>query len=238
MLMPASSATAAIATAVNRTTLRCGDPSKRLTGDARLSYKPVALENASLPVLIGLWRLRLDPELSANPHSRGQRAGGTRLDTQIVHSPRIRVIKPCNSPKSSTHKLGLGLSLVDSSVPLVERSRSSSTLTSFSSAVISSSFCMTGSSPAARRRSSVRETNPLVIAAVTTAISDKPPSIRNAAMTLPAVWLGTTSPYPTVVTVSTAHHIPIHTLGNVFGSTARSTTPNTTTAIAQKVAIR
>jgi hypothetical protein len=37
-----------------------------------------------------------------------------------------------------------------------------------------------------------------------------------------------------VVTVSIAHHIPSQTLWKVFGSTSRSTTPNTTTAIAQK----
>src|SRR5664279_5176990 len=34
----------------------------------------------------------------------------------------------------------------------------------------------------------------------------------------------------TVVTVSNAHHIPSQMLWNVFGSTSRSTTPNTTTA--------
>jgi hypothetical protein len=34
-------------------------------------------------------------------------------------------------------------------------------------------------------------------------------------MTRPTVSSGTTSPYPTVVTVSSAHHIPSHTVGKV-----------------------
>jgi hypothetical protein len=38
------------------------------------------------------------------------------------------------------------------------------------------------------------DTKPLVIAAVTTESSDSPPSMRNPAMILPAVWLGTMSP--------------------------------------------
>ncbi len=57
-------------------------------------------------------------------------------------------------------------------------------------------------------------------------------------MIFPAVCCGTTSPYPTVVTVSSAHHMPSQTVGNVAGSTRCSTTPNTTTANSQQMTIR
>ena len=56
-------------------------------------------------------------------------------------------------------------------------------------------------------------------------------------MTLPTVLPGTTSPYPTVVTVWIAHHMPSQTLSNVRGSTRRSTTPKTTTPITQATTI-
>ena len=61
---------------------------------------------------------------------------------------------------------------------------------------------MTGSSPAARCWLWARATKPLVMAAVMTESSDRPPIMSNAAITFPGVWVGTTSPYPTVVIVS------------------------------------
>jgi hypothetical protein len=54
-----------------------------------------------------------------------------------------------------------------------------------------------------------------VIVAVTTESSASPPRRRNAAMALPALSYGTTSQYPTVVTVWSAHHNPSHTVGKV-----------------------
>ncbi len=63
-----------------------------------------------------------------------------------------------------------------------------------SSSASSASFCITGSSPLARRSCCARVTKRLVIDPVTTAKNESPPTIRSAAMTFPAVWSGTTSP--------------------------------------------
>jgi len=69
-------------------------------------------------------------------------------------------------------------------------------------------------------------------------VEDEETVIKIAATTLPPVLPGTASPYPTVVTVWIAHHIPSQMLSKVPGSTRRSTIPNTRTPTDQDAMIR
>ena len=58
-----------------------------------------------------------------------------------------------------------------------------------------------------------RATNVDVITAVMIAMKAVPSSITSAPTSLPLTCVGVTSPYPTVVTVCKAHHIPIPMFG-------------------------
>src|SRR5262245_56017693 len=77
-----------------------------------------------------------------------------------------------------------------------------------------------------------RATNVDVIAAVTTAMNATPSSKTMEPMTRPTTVCGTTSPYPTVVTVCRAHHMPIQMFGKSFRSTNEIAIPDTTTIAA------
>jgi len=58
------------------------------------------------------------------------------------------------------------------------------------------------------------------MAAVTIARNAIPSSITNAPTSLPVGFFGVTSPYPTVVTVCSAHHMPSQMLEDVVASLA------------------
>jgi len=60
-----------------------------------------------------------------------------------------------------------------------------------------------------------RDTNVLVIAAVITVRKPIPSNITSAARSCPETFDGTLSPYPTVVTVWTAHHRPDPRVGKL-----------------------
>ena len=77
-----------------------------------------------------------------------------------------------------------------------------------------------------------------VIAAVTIARNATPSSITTAPTILPAVSLGVTSPYPTVVTVCRDHHMPSQMLEYSRWSIALIAIPPTTTTMTVAVTIR
>jgi hypothetical protein len=67
----------------------------------------------------------------------------------------------------------------------------------------------------------------LVTAAVSSEISETPMTISIEPTSFPVVVVGTTSPYPTVVTVCSAHQVANPTDGKLCGSAARITIPPT-----------
>src|SRR4051794_9399134 len=82
-----------------------------------------------------------------------------------------------------------------------------------------------------------RDTKPLVMAAVMTVRKPIPTSITSAATSLPASVAGTWSPYPTVVTVWTAHQSPDPIDGKLSRSATVISIPAPTVITVDTVAI-